>query len=296
MKQLAILGATASGKTDLALTVANKLDGVILSLDSLSIYRGIDIASAKPTKDELKQVKHFGIDVINPDDVFNVTLFFDLYSEAKEYALANDKTLVIVGGTSFYLKAMLTGLSDKPLVCEENKQKVARMLKDIDSTFELIRTIDFEYSQKITNKDTYRMEKWLEIYFETGTIPSQYLKKTLKEPIIKSIPIYELILDRDILRQKIKLRTKQMLDDGLVAEVVGLEKKYGRLPKCMKAIGIKEVLGYLDGYYTLEQMEEKIITNTSKLAKRQRTFNKTQFTQDIKRDQYNILLNYIINL
>lgn len=295
MKQLAILGATASGKTNLALTLANKLDGVILSLDSLSIYREIDIASAKPTKDELSQVKHFGVDVINPDEIFNVTLFFDLYNEAKEYALANNKTLVIVGGTSFYLKAMLTGLSDKPLVCEETKQKVARSLSDLGSTYELIKEIDEEYAQKITSKDTYRMEKWLEIYIETGSVPSEYLKKTLKEPIIKSIPIYELVLDRDELRQKIKLRTKQMLDNGLVAEVVGLEKKYGRLPRCMKAIGIKEVLEYLDGYYTLELMEEKIVTNTSKLAKRQRTFNKTQFTQDITRGEYDGLLEAVLN-
>lgn len=296
MNELAILGPTASGKTNLALTLANELNGVILSLDSLSIYKGIDIASAKPTKEELEQVKHFGVNIINPNEIFNVTLFFDLYKKAKEYAITNKKTLVIVGGTSFYLKAMLTGLSDKPLVSEDTKQKVARSLSDVGSTFEMIKNIDEEYANKITSKDSYRIEKWLEIYYESGLVPSQYLKKTLKEPIIKDIPIFELSIDRDILRQKIRLRTSQMLEKGLVAEIVGLEKKYGRLPRCMKAIGIKEVLEYLDGFYGLKEMEEKIITNTAKLAKRQRTFNKTQFTHKIIKNEYDGLLKTIQNM
>lgn len=295
MNELAILGPTASGKTNLALTLANELNGVILSLDSLSIYKGIDIASAKPTKEELEQVKHFGVNIINPNEIFNVTLFFDLYKKAKEYAITNNKMLVIVGGTSFYLKAMLTGLSDKPLVSEDTKQKVARSLSDVGSTFEMIKDIDEEYANKITSKDSYRIEKWLEIYYESGLVPSQYLKKTLKEPIIKDIPIFELSIDRDILRQKIRLRTSQMLEKGLVAEIVGLEKKYGRLPRCMKAIGIKEVLEYLDGFYGLKEMEKKIITNTAKLAKRQRTFNKTQFTHKIIKDEYDGLLKAILN-
>lgn len=295
MNELAILGPTASGKTNLALTLANELNGVILSLDSLSIYKGIDIASAKPTKEELEQVKHFGVNIINPNEIFNVTLFFDLYKKAKEYAITNNKMLVIVGGTSFYLKAMLTGLSDKPLVSEDTKQKVARSLSELDSTFEMIKNIDEEYANKITSKDSYRIEKWLEIYYESGLVPSQYLKKTLKEPIIKDIPIFELSIDRDILRQKIRLRTSQMLEKGLVAEIVGLEKKYGRLPRCMKAIGIKEVLEYLDGFYGLKEMEKKIITNTAKLAKRQRTFNKTQFTHKIIKDEYDGLLKAILN-
>lgn len=296
MNELAILGPTASGKTNLALTLANELNGVILSLDSLSIYKGIDIASAKPTKEELEQVKHFGVNIINPNEIFNVTLFFDLYKKAKEYAVTNNKMLVIVGGTSFYLKAMLTGLSDKPLVSEDTKQKVARSLSDVGSTFEMIKDIDEEYANKITSKDSYRIEKWLEIYYESGLVPSQYLKKTLKEPIIKDIPIFELSIDRDILRQKIRLRTSQMLEKGLVAEIVGLEKKYGRLPRCMKAIGIKEVLEYLDGFYGLKEMEEKIITNTAKLAKRQRTFNKTQFTHKIIKNEYDGLLKTIQNM
>lgn len=293
MSQIALLGATASGKTALALTMAQKYGGVILSLDSLSIYKDINIASAKPSKEERGGIKHFGIDVIKPDEVFNVTIFFELYKEAKAYANKLNKPLIIVGGTSFYLKAMLSGLSDKPLVGEENQAKVARALRDIQKVYALIEKIDSTYAHNITDNDTYRMEKWLEIYYETGEIPSAYLKKTLKPPLIDSIPIYELLVDREILREKIALRTDAMLHNGLVGEIVELEKRYGREPRCMKAIGIKEVLGYLDGLYTFEQMREKIIINTSRLAKRQRTFNKTQFTHPIVRGEFEQLITAI---
>ncbi len=295
VRELALLGATASGKTSLALKLANKLDGVILSLDSLSIYKEIDIASAKPSKEEQKSAKHFGIDVINPNEPFNVTLFFNLYNDAKKYCLDNDKTLIIVGGTSFYLKAMLSGLSDKPQINELIRNEVSKELKNLDSVYELICQIDNEYANKITNKDAYRMEKWLEIYLSTKQKPSEFLKHSMQKSVIKDIPIYELLVDKNELREKIALRTKLMIKDGLVDEIVGLEQKYSRAPRCMKAIGIKEVFEYLDGYLTLAQMEEKITTNTAKLAKRQRTFNKTQFSQEIIKDAATNLFEKIVN-
>ena len=281
MKELVLLGPTASGKTSLAVKLAHAYNAVILSLDSLSIYRYIDIASAKPTKEEREGILHFGIDVIDPDEVFNVTLFFDLYQEAKTYASTHHKNLIIVGGTSFYLKAMLSGLSDKPRVSEENLAKIQRTLRDMENAYETIQTFDPEYAAKIASNDTYRMEKWYEIYYETGDIPSAFLKRTLRDPIIKEIPIFEIETPREILRKRIVLRTEHMLQQGLINEIVHLERRYGREPNCMKAIGIKEVLAYLDGIYDLTLMKEKIITNTARLAKRQRTFNKTQFTHPI---------------
>lgn len=293
MREIALLGATASGKTNLAMSLAKKFKSVILSLDSLSVYKEIDIASAKPTPKEMSEVKHFGINIIRADEVFNVTLFFDLYKQAKKFAKETNSSLIIVGGTSFYLKAMLSGLSDKPFISEENSAKVARYLQDIPEVYKIIQNIDSKYAKTITKNDKYRMEKWLEIYFETGEVPSQFFAKTLKEPLIKSIPIYELLVDKEILRQKITLRTENMIKIGLIAEIVELEKKYGREPRCMKAIGIKEVLAYLDGLYSLEEMREKIITNTARLAKRQRTFNKTQFAHPIIQGTHEELLERV---
>lgn len=293
MRKLALLGATASGKTSLAMYLATKYDGVILSLDSLSICRGIDIASAKPSQDERETIRHFGVDVISPNEEFNVTIFFDIYKKAKEFAMQNGKTLIIVGGTSFYLKAMLDGLSHKPLVSKSSKAKVARALKHLEATYQMIEEKDSIYAKTITKNDKYRIEKWLEIYYETKEIPSRYLKSTLQAPLIKNIFIYELLLDREVLRENIRIRTNKMIQEGLIDEVVGLEKKYSRVPKCMKAIGIKEVLAYLDGHFSFDEMREKIITNTAQLAKRQRTFNKTQFSQPMIRGNYEELVEKI---
>jgi tRNA dimethylallyltransferase len=279
--QIAIIGTTASGKSDLALSIAKQTNSIILSLDSLCVYKEIDIASAKPAREQMDDIKHFGINVINPNESFNVTIFFDLYKTAKEEARLKNIPLIIVGGTSFYLKAMLSGLSDKPLVSIENQKKIARVLRDIKEAYKYLMQTDPSMGKKIEANDRYRIEKWYEVYFETGKIPSDFLQQTKKEPLIKDLPIFEIDTDKDILQQRIILRTKKMIKEGLVDEVARLEKKYTREPNCMKAIGIKEVIDYFDGLYSLKQMEEKIITNTSKLAKRQRTFNKTQFVQPI---------------
>ncbi len=277
MRQLAILGATASGKTSLGVSLAKKLNGVVLSLDSLSIYKHIDIASAKPTLQERDGIRHFGVDVIEPNEEFNVTLFFDLYKQTLEYAKEHNKALIIVGGTSFYLKSMLTGLSKKPFVSDEIKQKIKTDLRNLEQAYQFIEQEDLEYAKQISSNDSYRIEKWLEIYYASTQKPSLYLKQNLQEPIIKDLKIYNLSMDKDILRKRIELRTKLMIQTGLIDEIVALEKKYTRAPKSLKAIGLKEVFEYLDGEVNIKEMEEKIITNTARLAKRQRTFNKTQF-------------------
>lgn len=292
--QLALIGTTACGKSDLALEAARDMRAIILSLDSLSVYKEIDIASAKPTQTQMSGVKHYGIDVIAPNESFNVTIFFDLYQKAAADAQKQGIPLIIVGGTSFYLKALLSGLSDKPLVSDENQKKVARVLRDVSSAYENMEQIDPAYTKNVEKNDIYRMEKWYGIYYETGELPSLFLKRTKKEPIIKELPIFEIETDKDILRQRIAARTRKMIEAGLVDEVARLEKKYTREPNCMKSIGIKEVIEYFDGLCTLPQMEEKIIQNTVKLAKRQRTFNRTQFLQPIIKKPLNEIREEIL--
>jgi len=122
----------------------------------------------------------------------------------------------------------------------------------------------------------------LNLYYETGLTPTEYFSQNPPKPTItKALPIYEISVDREILRDRIRIRTQKMLDMGLIKEVSNLEKKYGRTPNCMKAIGIKEVLDFFDNIYTKEDMKERIIINTARLAKRQRTFNRSQFTKKI---------------
>ncbi len=279
MKIIALLGPTASGKTALSIELALKHNALILSLDSLSIYKEIDIASAKPSLEERGDIFHFGIDEILPSEPFNVTMFFELFHKAKNRCLQENKNLIIVGGTGFYLKAMMDGLSVKPVISDEIKDEIEKKLYDLPSAYKLMQKIDALYAQKISPNDRYRIEKWLELYISTNEVPSRYLQNAKKEPILSDVGLFEIAISKDLLAKKIALRTEKMVQDGLIVEIFGLEKRYTRAPQCMKAIGIKEVLDFFDGKYKLAELKERISFNTLHLAKRQRTFNTTQFQE-----------------
>ncbi len=282
-QQLALIGPTASGKTALSIKIAQQRNAYILSLDSLSIYKDIDIVSAKPTLEERKDIQHFGIDTIFPNEDFDVTTFIKLYHEVHAKCLADGKNLVIIGGTSFYLKMLIDGISELPNISESTQKETQRHLLDLDKAYHMLYALDSVYMAQIESKDSYRIEKALNIYLETSLTPTEYFKQhpplaTITEPL----PIYQIVWERDVLRQRIALRTDIMLSDGLIDEICMLEKKYSRKPNCMKSIGIKETLAYLDGIYDRKMLIEKITTNTARLAKRQTTFNNSQFENVIK--------------
>ena len=267
---IALIGPTASGKSDLAIKFALKYGYEILSLDSLSIYKEVDIASAKPSKDELNVVKHYGIDEIYPNEKFDVMKFIEIYEKIK------DKKIIIVGGTSFYLKAMLTGISPMPKISDEIKKEALKY------NWEFLNKIDKEWASKIKPEDKYRVSKAFEIFLATNLKPSEYFRLNPAKPVIKNCKIYEIAVDRNVLRERIKIRTNKMFELGLINEVAYLEAKYrDRTLPALKAIGVKEVLDYFNGVYDKDTLKEKIITNTARLAKRQQTFNKTQFKDKI---------------
>ena len=270
MKEIAIIGPTASGKTSLSIEMAHKTNSIILSVDSLSVYKNIDIASAKPTLKERDGIKHFGIDEVYPNQKFDVMEFIACYKRAKAYAKDNSKNLIIVGGTGFYVKTLLEGMS-------EGINEEVPLEYSIAETYDLLSKLDLTYMQKIEKNDSYRIRKAYSIYKVSGLVPSEYFLKNKKTPISKDLKIFEIIWPRDELIQRIKLRTKIMLDDGVINEVIALEKKYTREPNSMSAIGIIETLDYLDGKISKLKLEEKIATNTARLAKRQATFNRGQF-------------------
>jgi len=277
MKELALIGPTASGKSDLALRLALENNAYILSLDSLSLYKEIDIASAKPSKEELALVKHHGIDLITPDKEFSVGTYTDIYRTLKKSCEEQDKNLIIVGGSSFYLRTLLQGLSPIPHYSVETVQTVQELLKDLPSAYELLQKVDPLYMTGIEPSDRYRIEKMLLIYIETKLPPTDYFEKFPPKPIIDKLPVYEIDVNREYLKERIKLRTQKMIGMGLIDEVCDLEYRYTRLPNALKAIGIIEVFDYLDGRVSKDEMKEQIITHTAQLAKRQQTFNRTQF-------------------
>jgi len=287
-KEVAIIAPTASGKTALSIKLAHQTNSVILSLDSLAVYKEIDIASAKPTLQERDGIVHFGIDKITPDEKFDVVEFIEEYETAKNYAQQEGKNLIIVGGTSFYLKSLCEGLSKVPKISDNTKQIVQNELKDITKSYEYLVSIDKNYMSKIDKNDKYRIEKALEIYYETKLPPTLFFEQNKPEPIIKDLEIFQIDTEVELLRKRIALRTKQMIDSGIIDEVIYLEKKYTRAPNCMKSIGIIEVLEYLDGKIDKEKLEELISTHTAQLAKRQRTFNKSQFNNITKENLENL--------
>jgi len=163
-----------------------------------------------------------------------------------------------------------------PEITDEIRKKAKKF------TYDEIKKIDPLFASKISPNDTYRIQKAAEIYLSSGMPPSEYFKNNPPQPVLPEIPIFEIEVSRDVLRERIKKRTKKMFEKGLIDEVAYLEKKYRdrRLP-ALKAIGVREVLDYFNGVYDKNRLFEKIVTNTARLAKRQQTFNKTQFKNKI---------------
>ncbi|MDD5372483.1 MAG: tRNA (adenosine(37)-N6)-dimethylallyltransferase MiaA [Sulfurimonas sp.] len=277
MIQLAIIGPTASGKSDLAIKVAKKINAYILSIDSLSIYKEIDIVSAKPSKCELQEIRHFGIDVLYPNEYFSVDIFIRLYKEVMQKCQDESKNLIIVGGTSFYLKMLVDGLSNIPKIDDATKKRVEKRLLNLQESYDFLYTLDKQYMQNISQNDRYRIEKALLIYEASGLTPSEWFRQNPPKPVIENLPIYNIEVEREVLRERIKKRTQKMYEGGLIDEICRLEQRYTRLPHSMSSIGIIEVLEYLDGKVTKDEMCENISTHTAQLAKRQQTFNRTQF-------------------
>ncbi len=279
--KLAIIGTTASGKTALALEVAKRLNGVILSLDSLCIYKEIDIASAKPTAEELNAVRHFGIDLVSPDEHFCVGDFVREFRAAQEFCHATSRPLIIVGGSGFYLAALMHGLSPRvpPLNAFLDREKLWRKICEVDPPF----------AAAYSKNDTFRLQKWLEIYKFTNEQPSVWLKANLAEPVLKSLPIFELDWQKSELEKRIFKRTEMMFESGLLDEARGLFERYGFEAKPLNSIGLKECGEFLRGRVASEkELCELVCIHTRQLAKRQRTFNKKAFSESVKMVNFDI--------
>ena len=270
----AIIGTTASGKSALALKIARKFDLKIFSLDSLSIYKGIDIASAKPSNADLRKICHYGINALNPNEKCNAGIFLNLLREILERE--NPQKLLIVGGSSFYLKSIIDGLSLAPKVSEITERFIAKMAQNRADSYKLLREIDSDFADKISPNDTFRIAKGLQIYFATRQSPSAFFAQNPRQKLPFHIKIFELIKAREILRDDIETRTERMFEAGLIDEVRILLQNFPH-SQALKAIGIKEIIAFLEGKISQNDAKCAIIKNTMALAKRQRTFNRTQF-------------------
>lgn len=271
----AIIGTTASGKSALALRLARKFGLCIFSLDSLSVYKGVDIASAKPSKADLREITHYGIDLLAPSEKCNAGVFLNLLCNIVGHEIAPQK-LLIVGGTSFYLKSIIEGLSIAPQSSEFVEAYIAKIAQNKAEAHKLLCKIDSDFATKISPNDSFRIAKGLQIYFLTHQSPSAFFAQNPRQRLPFNIKIFELIKAREILREDIKMRTERMFECGLVDEVRNLRQNFPQ-SQALKAIGVKEIIAFLDGKISQDEAKEAIIKNTLALAKRQRTFNRTQF-------------------
>ncbi|MEF3191782.1 MAG: tRNA (adenosine(37)-N6)-dimethylallyltransferase MiaA [Campylobacterales bacterium] len=277
MKVAALIGPTASGKSALALEIARNKGLWIFSIDSLAVYRHIDIVSAKPTAKEREGIRHFGIDELELPEPFHAGKLLSLYHQAQEEARQAGKGLLIVGGSSFYLKALIDGLSEGFVISDEASAKVRRLLGDLEAARELLAKVDPILAQRILPADRFRLGKALGYWLTYGRPLSEYYAKNPPVAQCDEIAIFHLCVDRSWLRERIALRTHQMIKAGAIDEVAWLEARYGRAPHAMKAIGIREILAYFDGEIKRDDLEGLITLHTAQLAKRQETFNRGQF-------------------
>jgi tRNA dimethylallyltransferase len=282
MKTLAIIGQSASGKTSAAHNIARETNAALLSMDSLSVYRHIDVASAKPTEAERDGLTYFGLDIADPRDRFGADEFIAEFLRAKAFCEETDRDLIIVGGSGFYLKAITSGLSPIPAIDAEIKAKVLTALNDLSAAYNELKTIDPICAAKIAPKDRYRIEKALLIAYAGGKTPSAWFAAHPPRAILQNAPIAVLTIPVETLRAKIALRTKKMLADGLIDEVENLLTNAPRSAQPMKAIGVKETIDYIDGKISVAELENLINIHTSQFAKRQRVYNNGRFDEIVR--------------
>lgn len=292
---IAILGGSGSGKSTLGLEIAQELNCEIFSLDSLAIYQDFDIVSAKPTPKELNSVFHYAINILKPDQNNNAMLFRELLLQSIGKTQSKGKNvLLIIGGSSFYLKSLIEGLSTYPILAQQQEQEIIQKINALSDPHAFLCQIDPQCT--IHPNDTYRINRALEIFFHTSLPPSVFFKKHLKKCLDYPIEKYAIQIEREILRERIQKRTNRMLKDGLLEEIKSIYSKYGYQIQPSKAIGVQESIEFLTQTpleilqnqakpkrsqkiiaKNIEELLTLISTHTAQLAKRQTTFNRTQF-------------------
>jgi tRNA dimethylallyltransferase len=273
-----VLGVTASGKGSLAFELARTLGGEIVSIDSMKVYRRMDIGTAKPAAEKRCQIPHHLLDVVEPSESFSVDRFLDLANESIDAVAARGRPVVAVGGTALYIKTLLFGLFDGP---GEDPQ-IRRRLRERFSAeggavlHEQLRSVDPEAAARIHPNDQRRIVRALEVHELTGRPISSFQQQFTSDRMLRDWTILGLRRDKAVESRRINLRVKRMIDQGLAQEVRSLLAEDRPLSQQARAaIGYAEMIEHIEGRMTLDDAVEKIKVNTRKLAKAQRTWFKT---------------------
>ena len=275
-KIIVICGPTASGKTALSIELAKKINGEIVSADSMQIYDEMQIGTAKPDEEEMQGIKHYLIGSVKPTTRYSVSEYKKDAIKAIEEILKKGKTPIIVGGTGLYVNSLIYGIDYPEIQTDlEYRKQLEQEAEEqgLEYLYEKAKQIDEKAMQNISINDKKRILRVLEIYKETGKTKTQLELESRANGVPYDYKVFAINMPREILYDRINKRVDIMLEKGLIEEVRMLYKKYGEeLCTSIQGIGYKEVIEYLKNLITKEEMIEKIKMETRRYAKRQLTW------------------------
>jgi len=294
-----LIGPTASGKSNLAIKLASKYPFEIINADLYSAYKGLNIGTAKPLKEELNKYNHHLINILEPTMQYNVSQYCNDANKCINEILSLNKIPLITGGTMMYVYQLLNGLSHEYDIIDSDLSLIKFIQKQYTNgeILKAISSFNTALTDKINTNDSYRIEKLLERLISNKNKKNNF-KCLYQEKNLKINIIFITIDNREMLRDRIKKRTSDMLHEGLVEEVENLLSKFNLSNKtqCMKAIGYKETIQFINKEISLEALSSSITIATQQLAKRQLTWMnkfKIDYRFSYPENNYHSLFGYI---
>ena len=259
-KVIVICGPTASGKTALSIELAKKINGEIISSDSMQIYKDMNIGTAKPTAEEMQGIKHYLLDFVEPDKRYSVAEFKKDAEKAIEEILSKGKIPIVVGGPGLYVDSLIYGIEYQNIELDEKYRKELEKIAEeqgLQVLYKRAKEIDEEAIKKISPNDKKRIIRILEIYKATGKNKTEQEIESRKKEIKYDFKVFAINMDREKLYERINKRVDIMIEQGLIEEVKEITQKYKKFPTAMQGLGYKEVVEYLEGkrFKTLERLQ-----------------------------------------
>ena len=288
---IVLTGPTAVGKTSLSISLAKAVNGEIISADSMQVYKGMDIGSAKIRKEEMQGVTHYLVDILEPEEEFHIVKFQELAKAALEEIYAKGKIPILVGGTGFYIQAVTRDIdftqAEQETSYREELEQFAKE-KGAEYLHEKLREVDSKSAENIHANNVKRVIRALEFYHQNGTPISEHNEEQKQQTSPHNLVYFVLTAPREILYERIDRRVDQMMEEGLLEEVKSLrERGCHRGMVSMQGLGYKEILAYLEGEYPLEEAVRILKRDTRHFAKRQLTwFRREQDVIWVDKEQF----------
>lgn len=288
---IVLTGPTAVGKTSLSISLAKAVNGEIISADSMQVYKGMDIGSAKIRKEEMQGVTHYLVDILEPEEEFHIVKFQELAKAALEEIYAKGKIPILVGGTGFYIQAVTRDIdftqAEQETSYREELEQFAKE-KGAEYLHEKLREVDSKSAENIHANNVKRVIRALEFYHQNGTPISEHNEEQKQQTSPYNLAYFVLTAPREILYERIDRRVDQMMEEGLLEEVKSLrERGCYRGMVSMQGLGYKEILAYLEGEYPLEEAVRILKRDTRHFAKRQLTwFRREQDVIWVDKEQF----------